>query len=180
MGRVMSHPDYIHLKEKLLRNRKWAWYALCVAIGLYVLIGIYFQSQGKFDPFMTPSDEPYLYFPFKVGFLALSAGNLWFANYLRNKRWGLSRINTVDQLGISKGDWEKLTQEERTDLSRVQKILAIDLTSWALSEAIAIYGFVLFFSFGLLSDLVLLIGIAALGLYLYRPQAIPKRSLDPS
>ncbi len=51
----------------------------------------------------------------------------------------------------------------------IQKYFVISIISWALSESIGIYGLILFFVGKNITDLYILILIAAIALFLYRP-----------
>ena len=89
-------------------------------------------------------------------------------------------MSPAEQLKLSTAQWEQLTDEQRAALVEHQKRFAAETASWAISEGPAIYGFVLFFIFGDLTDLLLFIGIAAVGFIMYRPQAISRHGITLS
>ena len=171
----MNNPHYHRQKNKLLKIRKLIWTLLFGTTVFYAVLGFVLQSQHVFEPSMTPLNEANLYFSLKLGMLALSAGNFWLASFLRKKGWGAPGLGLYQQKGITETDGKEFTKEEKSDLRMAHKLFSVDIVSWALSEAIAIYGFPVFLLFGKISDLLLFVGLAGMGFYIFRPQPIPKR-----
>jgi flagellar biosynthesis protein FliQ len=126
------------------------WWALLISLPIYLFVGLWVAK----NPDTSMNEDTYTIFKsviYVVTCLILIA--TW---YIR--KFFLSRKITSIQT------------TQALDHPALQKYFVASIISWALSESIGIYGFVLFFLGKNTTDLYILILIAAIVMFLYRPK----------
>jgi hypothetical protein len=166
---VMNNLNYGEIEDKFFRIRKLLWWVLIGCLGVYAVLGFFLQARMGLEAALSPTESPGLYAAVKLGLLALSAGHLWLGGYLCKKNGGRLSTKPAEPFKLSPGQLSGLTEEQRAQVTALQKQFAGEITAWGLMEAIGIYGFVVFFLFGAIEDLLLFIGIAGIGFYYSRP-----------
>ena len=144
----MPEPDQ-NLDQEF-RRTTLIWCGLLGSLIIYLLIGYLIRDQIR-------SGEPQLQYRLFRNIVFLIAAAHFMGTFVFKKAW--LQVNT-NRPGASPTSHEKGLAKYRSG----------SIITWALSEAIAVYGFLFLILFGDFQNFAILLAIAAFALFMHRPK----------